>query len=363
MALIDWFTTPKYISQSPENAGIHKKEDSIPFTFSNLPNKFAILDLETTGLEDMRPTHKIIEIGIAIYENFRLQSSYSQLVNPKLFIPFEITKLTGITQDMVRDKPTFEDIAYDICNLLRDTTIIGYNTNFDIGFLHYALARANKVLRIEASLDVLNLCREVIKDSEVQNYKLSSMKEYFNITRNSHRAIDDCYTTFDVMLGCINKIKKNEEDIIKKHKSGISIFSNQEIWDLLEYFEDEFDTYFEENFIRRFNEEYDCDIKKDYDFVREYVDVIFSQQEETILEDFKYDFNKDVGKYFTTELNGEYDCDFEKDYNFECDNIGTNNNCIIEYDNAIKNLQLYIKNKDINDAINEMVTIQFPMHW
>ncbi len=73
---------------------------------------YAIIDIETTGGQ---PTQdRITEIAIFIHDGNKVVDQYNTLINPERPIPFFITQLTGITDDMVQDAPKFHEVAKDI---------------------------------------------------------------------------------------------------------------------------------------------------------------------------------------------------------------------------------------------------------
>ncbi len=73
---------------------------------------YAILDIETTGLSPIND--KITEIAIYIHDGKNVINQYSTLINPDRNIPYNITRITGITNEMVKDAPQFWEVAKDI---------------------------------------------------------------------------------------------------------------------------------------------------------------------------------------------------------------------------------------------------------
>ena len=93
----------------------------------------AFIDLETTGTT---PTgDRVTEIGIVRVEDGELAEEWSTLVNPGIPIPEEIQALTGITNAMVRDAPTFGDIRRDVHERLEGHVFVAHNARFDYGFI------------------------------------------------------------------------------------------------------------------------------------------------------------------------------------------------------------------------------------
>ena len=98
----------------------------------NLP-LFAYLDLETTGSDSS--SDRITEIAILRVNNGEILERWETLVNPGLLIPDHIEMLTGITNQMVAQKPQIEELIPNILRLLEGCTIVAHNARFDVGFL------------------------------------------------------------------------------------------------------------------------------------------------------------------------------------------------------------------------------------
>ncbi|MDD2499016.1 MAG: 3'-5' exonuclease, partial [Desulfitobacteriaceae bacterium] len=94
---------------------------------------YVVIDLETTGFNNKR--EKIIEIGAVRIDEGRITDEFSTLLNPECEIPEEITILTGITEDMVRGKPTISQVTSILEDFLGDAVLIAHNADFDRGLL------------------------------------------------------------------------------------------------------------------------------------------------------------------------------------------------------------------------------------
>jgi DNA polymerase-3 subunit epsilon len=115
--------------------------------FSTLP-RFVILDLETTGATPSY--HRITEVALIRYEYGVETERWQTLVNPGVSIPSFITRLTGITNEMVQGAPTFEDIASILYDYLDGAVLAAHNVRFDYGFLKSEYLRLGAVLRKKA---------------------------------------------------------------------------------------------------------------------------------------------------------------------------------------------------------------------
>jgi DNA polymerase III subunit epsilon len=99
----------------------------------------AFLDLETTGMSPAR--ERITEVGLVLVDDGQVVEEWSQLVHPGCAIPPEITYLTGISNDMVRNAPPFAAIAPLLQEKLQGRLIVAHNARFDYGFLKAEFAR------------------------------------------------------------------------------------------------------------------------------------------------------------------------------------------------------------------------------
>jgi DNA polymerase-3 subunit epsilon len=99
--------------------------------------EYAIVDIETTGGNAMHS--RITEIAIRIHDGTQIIDSYETLVNPQKEIPEAIFALTGITNQMVKDAPIFDDISEKVMEMLADRIFVAHNVNFDYSFVRHQL--------------------------------------------------------------------------------------------------------------------------------------------------------------------------------------------------------------------------------
>jgi DNA polymerase III subunit epsilon len=104
-----------------------------------LDSPLAFVDLETTG--GRAGLHRVIEVGVVAARAGRLESEWSTLVNPGVAIPPGIQHFTGITDEMVRSAPFFEDIAGELLARLEGRLFVAHNARFDYGFLRAEFRR------------------------------------------------------------------------------------------------------------------------------------------------------------------------------------------------------------------------------
>ena len=94
---------------------------------------YSIIDIETTGGSPR--TERITEIAIYIFDGESIIREYSTLINPERNIPYFITNLTGITNEMVADAPKFYEVAKDIVEITEGMTFVAHNARFDYSFI------------------------------------------------------------------------------------------------------------------------------------------------------------------------------------------------------------------------------------
>lgn len=185
---------------------------------------FIVFDLETTGLSPL--TEKITEIGAIKIKNGQiLEQEFSQLVNPEKTISEQITKITGITNNMVADQP-LETIAlerfFDFCGT-ENLVFVAHNAPFDIGFLKAACKRIGKEFNF-TYIDTIPLCRNLFLD--LKNYKLNTVADHLKLPPfNHHRACDDARVLSKIMMKIL-EIYSNEKQIHTLGDMNASLISN-----------------------------------------------------------------------------------------------------------------------------------------
>ncbi len=152
---------------------------------------YAILDIETTGLSPVND--KIIEIAIYIYNGKEIINEYSTLINPERNIPFNITRLTGITNEMVKDAPEFWEIAKDIIILTEGKSIVAHNASFDFNFIRNEFKSLGYNFKRDR-LCTVKLSRKIIPNHK--SYSLGKLCKELGIKIDGrHRAAGDAFAT------------------------------------------------------------------------------------------------------------------------------------------------------------------------
>lgn len=154
---------------------------------------FIAFDVETTGLSAI--ACKLVELSAV---RFRLSGGemeiFSELINPECEIPPEVTRIHGITDEMVKDSPTNKDVIPKFLEFVGDKpcVLVAHNAPFDVGFLKVAVARLGIEVPALTVLDTLSLSRALVDG--VIDYKLKTLAQHYEIVDGDyHRALADSH--------------------------------------------------------------------------------------------------------------------------------------------------------------------------
>ncbi len=189
-------------------------------------NNYIVFDIETTGLDSFYD--EIIEIGAIKVENNKIVSKFSSLVKPKNMINEYISELTGITNEMVKNAPTIEEILPSFMNYIGNDILIGHNVNFDINFIYDNLYRRKFDVLTNDFIDTMRISRKLLP--ELPHHRLIDLANYFEIdVENNHRSLKDC----EITLNVYEKLKnialqrygniEEFENLFKKYKREVSL--------------------------------------------------------------------------------------------------------------------------------------------
>ena len=165
---------------------------------TNFVDDYVVFDLETTGLDPL--TCEIIEIGALKYHQNELVEEFSVFVKPTNTIPSKITEITGISDDMVKDALSIEEILPKFIEFIGPLTLVAHNSPFDLSFIEANLKKLNLPILPNKNIDTVILARKYIP--KVYNCKLETLKKFFKLDFGSHRSVEDCKTTNYVYQYC-----------------------------------------------------------------------------------------------------------------------------------------------------------------
>lgn len=188
----------------------------------SLDDTFVVFDIETTGLS--METESITEIGAVKVVDGKVIDRFSTFVNPERPIPAEITKLTGITNEMVADAPVITEILPRFLEFCQDAVLVAHNANFDTGFIRLNAERKCGIEVKNTVLDTLELSRSLLP--ELKKHKLDIVCEQMGVSlEGHHRAVNDAEATAEVFLKFIDMLV--EKEIYKV--DDINVFSSQTV--------------------------------------------------------------------------------------------------------------------------------------
>lgn len=169
-------------------------------------NTFVVFDLETTGLVNVPTGGKmdaITEIGAVKIIDGEIREKFTTLVNPERKLDDEIVRLTGITDDMVKDAPRIAEVIPDFYKFCDGCYLVGHNVQFDYRFIQYYAAQEEYAFE-QKTFDTLAIAQSELF---LKNYKLDTIADHYGIAFNHHRAWDDALTTAKIFIELI-KAKK-----------------------------------------------------------------------------------------------------------------------------------------------------------
>ena len=158
------------------------------------PDVYVVIDIETTGLDPKYD--EIIEIGAIKVESGAEVDTFQSLVKPYEPVSGFIENLTGITNDMLKDAPTIDEVLPYFLEFIDDFILVGHNVNFDINFLYdFSLEAKEHHLRNDF-VDTMRLARWYLLP-ELSSHKLEVIARHFSCENLSkaHRALRDCEVT------------------------------------------------------------------------------------------------------------------------------------------------------------------------
>lgn len=177
----------------------------------SINSEYVVFDIETTGLSPRY--NKIIEIGAVRIRDGKIQDTYSRFVNPEVPIPYSITKLTSINDNMVLDAPTIETVLPEFLDYVGDAILVAHNAGFDTGFIK-EFARRQGLAFDYTIMDTMTLAHILIP--ELGKYTLDRLCKQFNVSlENHHRACDDAAATAEIFLKMLAMVQERNVSTIK----------------------------------------------------------------------------------------------------------------------------------------------------
>ena len=205
----------------------------------SLDDSYVVFDIETTGLNTK--FCKIIEIGAVKVVGGEIVDRFSEFINPEVPIPYNITKLTSITDEMVMDAETIEVILPRFLEFIGDSVVVAHNAQFDTGFI--------KKYAMDLGMDFHSTIADTMTIAhvlcpELGKFTLDRICKHLGIKlENHHRAVDDAEATAEIFVRFLQMLKERgihtvdelnnlgeaSEENIRKSKSyhGIILAKNE----------------------------------------------------------------------------------------------------------------------------------------
>lgn len=176
----------------------------------NLDNDLCFLDIESTGLHVIHD--RIIQLAVIKFpKDGGPEQEFTTMVNPGRSISEEAISIHGITEEMVRDKPYFKEVAQEVYDFIGDSDLAGYNSNrFDVPMLMEELDRAGHQLDMKQrrTIDVMRIF------TKMEPRNLSAALKFYTGEElvNAHDALEDVRATVKVMQGQLSRYENTPFD-------------------------------------------------------------------------------------------------------------------------------------------------------
>ncbi|MCG9731328.1 3'-5' exonuclease [Shewanella sp. Isolate13] len=176
-------------------------------TLSRPADTVIVLDFETTGLS---PTQgdRAIEIGAVMLKDGKVIDRFQQLMNPGFRVSGFIESYTGITNAMLTDAPSCEEVMLQFADFIGDYNLVAHNASFDQRFLDAELNRIGSHYVGQFACSML-IARRLYQDAP--NHKLGSLVSYKNIEHDGvfHRALADSEMTANLWLAMLEDLHRD----------------------------------------------------------------------------------------------------------------------------------------------------------
>ncbi len=174
-------------------ASVFDDNSSLPDELVN--NTYVVFDLETTGLDVMN--NGITEIGAVKIVGGKITEQFTTLIKPDYRISEEITSITGITEDMVKDSPKISTVIPDFMKFIDGAILVAHNAEFDTKFIK-RFAGAEEYELKNKVMDTMDLAHATLPF--LKRFDLHTIADHFSIVFRHHRALSDAYATSEAFI-------------------------------------------------------------------------------------------------------------------------------------------------------------------
>ncbi len=184
---------PSPARDSVKVKSVFDKEEVLPLEVVN--DTIVVFDFETTGVDYMN--HGITEIGAVKLIEGKVVEQFTTLIKPDYHISEENAKITGITEDMVKDSPKIDAVMPDFIKFIDGATLVAHNADFDMKFLKRFAGASGYEVKNKV-IDSLELARNVLP--HLKHHDLHTIADNFSIVFHHHRALSDAYATAEAFI-------------------------------------------------------------------------------------------------------------------------------------------------------------------
>lgn len=189
--------------------------------------KIAIVDIETTGPR-IEEGDQIIQIAAVIIEEGHIIQEHNMLINPEIEIPFHISQLTGINQEVVLKAPTFKQVAGLWYERLRDCVFVAHNLALDLNFLQENFRLHGYESFEPIALDTVKLAKILIP--QAPGFNLNDLSKHFNLFfENAHDALADAQLTTQLLHHLAMRVQDLPKGVLLNMRPFVEALPNEEI--------------------------------------------------------------------------------------------------------------------------------------
>lgn len=179
---------------------------------------YAIIDVETTGTS--ATSGKVIEIAVFLHNGTEIIDSFTSLINPECSISWNITRLTGITNEMVADAPKFYEVAKRVVEITANAIFVAHNAAFDYSFIREEFKRLGYDYK-RKTMCTVTMSRKLIPG--LRSYSLGNLCQDLGIViEDRHRAAGDALATVKLFEKILGQNETQDYDLFSSRKGHLS---------------------------------------------------------------------------------------------------------------------------------------------
>jgi DNA polymerase III epsilon subunit family exonuclease len=164
--------------------------------------EFVVFDTETTGLS---PLSSLVELGAVKMRGFKIVDTFHTLIRPWNHIPEDVSKVHGISQDMVKNAPQVDEVLGDFEDFLDGSVLVAHNAPFDLKIISVHLQRLERPLWKNLILDTCKVSKTHFP--EAVSHSLENLCKFWRSPfEGQHRALEDARHTAFVMSRMAGKM-------------------------------------------------------------------------------------------------------------------------------------------------------------